>query len=83
MTEYKTLTSQLQLKQAADLATRDIDILTEKYTKVDSEAVTKEDALRLKRVVKYLNFNFDQQPYCNKVIPCLDIMLSKTDALKC
>ena len=57
MTEYKTLTSQLKLKEALDLANREIDILTDTYSKVDSGAVSKNDALRIKWVVKYLNFS--------------------------
>jgi hypothetical protein len=79
MVEYKTLASQLKFKEGSDLATRDIDLLIDKYSKVDSRAVTKDDALRLKWVVKYLSFSYDQQPYCNKVIPCLDLMLAKTE----
>ena len=83
MEEYKTLASQLKIAEGIELATRDIDLLRDKYSQVDSGDATKYDALKLKWVVKYLLLSNDQQPYSNKVIPCLDLMLAKADAPDC
>jgi hypothetical protein len=83
MVEYKTLASQLKIAEGVEQATRDIDLLRDKYSQFDSGDVTKDDALKLKWVVKYLLFSNDQQPYCNKVIPCLNLMLTKADAPDC
>jgi hypothetical protein len=83
MVEYKTLASQLKIAEGIELATRDIDLLKDKYQQFDSGDVTKDDALKLKWVVKYLFLSNDQQPYCNKVIPCLDLMLAKAVAPDC